>query len=116
MTSGTPYNVPMSFTDDESVYFVSQWEYIDGTPYHLDEVKIEWSVRDANDCPVLLLSEGKGITKGSNTIDGATIIFDAGVTRLSPGRYAHGCRITQISTGRSQQIWDGSIIIGEGQF
>jgi hypothetical protein len=96
MTSGTPYNVPMSFTDDESVYFVSQWEYIDGTPYPLDEVKIEWSVRDANDCPVLLLSEGKA--------------------RLAPGRYAHGCRITQISTGRSQQIWDGSIIIGEGQF
>jgi hypothetical protein len=34
----------MSFSDDEAVYFVSQWEYTTGDAYPLDTVNIEWSV------------------------------------------------------------------------
>lgn len=106
MAGQAPYEVTVSGTDDETFVFSIPFENQDGTSFPFSDYQIEYAVEG---CFTLTQGNGISITDGIVTF-----------SRVNPGfrrgTYQHGCRIRQISSGVMIQVFDGSVIISEGNF
>ena len=109
-----PISVPITFSDDEQIIFRTEWKQHTGAVYPVDDVTVDFVVFSEGGSTLFTLTEAAGqITKDADT---GTLTFDAGELRFSPGNYRHGCRATNLSDGRSVQVWGGPFSIYQGGF
>lgn len=111
MSGTAPYEVTITGSDDETFAFTIPWEKTDGTSFPFDSYKIEYSLTRGGS-QVLYLTEGAGISVNDPEVTFRKI--DGG--SLQCGEYEHGCRIRDLMTGNTIQVFDGPVIIGEGNF
>lgn len=110
MANSAPYEVNVSFSDDEAFAFCISFAMADETDFPFEDYAVEYSVRREGSDRISL-TEDNGIS-----ISAPVVIFDAGNSPLRKGEYNHGCRIRHLTTGNIYQVFTGSVTIGEGEF
>jgi hypothetical protein len=111
--AGAAYQVNVSATDDETFAFTCEWTLADGSDFPWADYTYAYELK-RNRRPILALAGGDGLAvdPGENTIT----FQPPEAMRLCAGRYQHGCRITHTATGKTIQVFDGSVTITEGNF
>ncbi len=108
------YTANVSATDDESFEFTCEWTMVDGTDFPWADYTFAYTLGYRGCGPILSLTDASGVvvTEADNLITFAAPV----ATRLAAGTYEHGCRITHIATGKVVQVFDGTVIVTEGNF
>jgi hypothetical protein len=111
--AGAAYQVNVSATDDETFEFTCEWTLADGSDFPWADYAYAYELKRDRRL-VLSLTGGDGllITAENNKIT----VQPPMTTRLCPGVYRHGCRITHIENGKTIQVFDGTVTITEGNF
>lgn len=111
--AGAAYQVNATVTDDESFGFTCEWKIDDGTDFPWADFTYEYEI-GAHCSPSYALTVGSGLTIDP---DANLISFQLDADqRLSVGQHPHGCRLTDIATGRVLQVFDGTITVTDGNF
>lgn len=111
--AGAAYQVNVSATDDETFEFTCEWKLADGSDFPWADYSYAYELK--RDCRAILsLTGGAGLAvdPGENTIT----VQPPDTMRLCAGQYRHGCRIIHTATGKTIQVFDGSVTITEGNF
>lgn len=108
-----PYDLPVTMTDDETPQFTLEWVMDDATGFPWSDYVVEYSIGPENCRRRTPLT-----APGAVTIDptGNLITFDLTSAGICRGRYEHGCRITNNDTGVETQVFDGLLVVSEGNF
>jgi hypothetical protein len=107
--AGAPYQINCAFTDDETPFFAV--ELLDSANAALDTTGLTFVyVVNRNGSPVFTGAVGSGLTLASGVL---TFTIPAGT--LDVGKYTHGCRFTR-SGGVISQLFDGAIVVTQGEF
>lgn len=110
--SGAAYQYDTDCTNAETYERKFQLLKADGSLVNVANYDFEYSVKDCGS--VSLLTKGNGLTVDIPT---ATITISPGVDyRFHCGVYPHGFRQIEKSTGHTDQIFDGSLTVTEGNF
>lgn len=107
--AGAPYTIDCTWSDDETPTFALACLASGGSALDTSSMTFEYVVRDSCDAKVTTLTQGAGITNG-----GATGAITFTLPTLAVGRYSHGCRFSV--SGVYTQLFDGSIVVSEGDF
>jgi hypothetical protein len=111
-----PYQFDLSLSDDATPEFSLEWTMEDGSDFPWAEYTVEYSVHRegwlAWTCGWSTLTEDTGVTVDPS----ANLVTVTLAQHVRPGQYAHGCRVKHIETGKSVQIFDGTLNIIEGNF
>ena len=106
------YECTVSCTDDESFVLTLELLTSAGGLFEVEDYAFEYSVRGCG--ADLSLTEGSGIAVD---IPLATLTISPGLDyRFARGTYNHGLRKRHLVTGQVDQIFDGSVIVTEGNF
>ena len=107
MSGTAPYEVTVTGTDDETFLFAVPFEMQDGSAFPWVDYDVEYSIPGH-----MLLTKENGVS-----IVGDEVVFrDPSNRRLRPKTYEHGCRVRHLTTGDEFQVFDGTVVIGQGNF
>lgn len=106
------YQVNVSATDDETFEFSLEWKLEDGTSFPWADYTYAYDFR-GNGSSRLALTGDDGIAIDTEN-DLITFSPADEAYRTCRGQYQHGCRVTHIETGKTIQIFDGSVTVTEG--
>ena len=110
---GAAYEATISMTDDETFLFTVEPRTAAGAAPAWAEFTFEYSlIGCGND---LDLTEGSGLTI-DEAEDTVTIGPVDRTTRLRCGQYRHGLRMTEIASGITTQLFDGTVTVTQGNF
>ena len=106
-----PYEAIINATADETFLFTVEPRKTDGSMPLWSDMAATYAL---NGCGVnMVLTIGNGITI-DETLGHMTIGPPDRTYRLRPGQYLHGLVVTQGSSGITQQMFDGSVTVTEG--
>lgn len=110
--AGAAYEVTASLTDDESFGFPLELKQQNGTSLPLADYAFEYEL--VGGAVALRLDEASGI---AIDLANSLVTIDPGSDfRLPCGRYRHGFRLKHRSSGKTVQLFDGSVTVTEGNF
>jgi len=111
-----PFDISLSFSDDETYVFALEFRNNDGTVMDLSGSEFDYVLRtrvtDPSAVFALSSSPAVGITKD---LPNGVLTFRAPI-KPEPGQYEHGCLWTLASSGDARQLFDGLVDISEGNF
>jgi hypothetical protein len=107
--AGAPYQIKCDWTDDETPVIPLELTNLDGSVLSTSGVTFEYVIRDSCGSKVATLAIGSGIT-----LNAGTGLLSITLPTLAVGRYSHGCRF--LSGGAYTQLFDGDVVITEGNF
>jgi hypothetical protein len=100
-----PYEVNASFDVGQAFFFPLSLQNTDGSAFPFDQHEVEYVVT-CGGSQRLSLTQGSGIT-----VSDGVVTFYAGQSPLPKGDYEHDCRIRNIASGTSNQLFTGSVRI-----
>lgn len=109
---GAAYEVTGTLTDDESFGFSMELKDNAGGSLVWAEYAFVYEARGCG--AVLALDEANGIT--IDEINDVIMVDAPTDYRFRPGQYRHGFRATHLPSGKTTQIFDGSLAVTEGNF
>lgn len=110
--AGAPYQVNLSFTDDETYSFAIFLDALGGAEIEWPEYRPEYSVtRLCGSRVIYTIDNGLVVDESLNRI--TAVLRDLA---LRPGVYRHGLRFYHIPTDTYCQLFDGQVTITEGNF
>jgi hypothetical protein len=110
-----PFDISLSFSDDETYVFALEFRNNDGTVMDLSTSEFDYVLRTrgADPSEVFEISTaGGGITKD---LPNGVLTFRA-PSNPTPAQYEHGCLWTLTASGDARQLFDGLVDISEGNF
>jgi hypothetical protein len=111
-----PFDISLSFSDDETYVFALEFRNNDGSIMDLSTSEFDYVLRTRSADPSTVFeissSPVNGITKDLVT---GVVTFRA-PSNPTPAQYEHGCLWTLTASGDARQLFDGLVDISEGNF
>jgi len=111
--SAAPFTVNITASDDETFTFARAFAVAStGAARSFTDETVEYVVTQRGS---EVFSGSSAVDDGAVVIDGGEVTFTLPNGTLTPGRYAHGCRVVDAGGVRAM-LFSGTVTIIEGNF